>query len=355
MNEQTSASGENGNNDAQARSRRDRLRRLLLVLVPLGFIIAGAAYYFLSSGHESTENAYVDAGQVIIRAKITGTVVSVEVKENQQVRKGDVLFRIKPGRFEVAVAEAEAELARVRQEVGALQASVGEGQAELAAARERHAFAQREMARQKQLLAEGIASQSQYDAAALAVREAREQIASLEQQNVGRVARLGGNTRLPVEQQAEVRAAMATLRQKQLDLEDTIVRAPQDGIVTKVHQLQVGDYVTASQPLFTLVGTDVWIEANFKENQLEHMRVGQPVEIEIDAFPDAEISGHVASFSPGTGNVFAVLPAENATGNWVKVVQRLPVQITLDKVPKDVVLHAGLSAQVTVDTGADEK
>jgi membrane fusion protein (multidrug efflux system) len=355
VNEQTSASGENGDNALQDRSRRDRLRLLLLVLVPLAFILGGLAYYLLSSRYESTENAYVDAGQVIIRAKVTGTVVSVEVKENQQVRKGDVLFRIKPGRFEVALAEAEAELARVRQEVGAMRASVGEGQAELSAARERHAFAQRELARQKQLLAEGIASQSQYDAAALAVREARERIASLEQQNVGRVARLGGNASLPVDQQAEVRAAMATLRQKQLDLEDTIVRAPQDGIVTKVHQLQVGDYVTASQPLFALVGTDVWIEANFKENQLEHMRVGQPVAIEIDAFPDAEIRGHIASFSPGTGNVFAVLPAENATGNWVKVVQRLPVQIALDKVPREVVLHAGLSAQVTVDTGAAGK
>jgi len=130
-----------------------------------------------------------------------------------------------------------------------------------------------------------------------------------------------------------------------------VVRAPQDGIVTKVNQLQVGDYVQASKPVFTLAGTHLWIEANFKENQLDRMRVGQPATYKIDAFPDLKLHGRLVSFSPGTGNTFSLLPPENATGNWVKVVQRLPVEFSIDNPPAGVPLHAGLSVDVTVDTG----
>jgi membrane fusion protein, multidrug efflux system len=130
-----------------------------------------------------------------------------------------------------------------------------------------------------------------------------------------------------------------------------VVRAPQDGIVTRVHQLQVGNYVTAGRTVFMLSGTRFWVQANFKESQLRYMRTGQPAVVEIDAFPDHKLKARVASFSPGTGNSFAILPAENATGNWVKVVQRLPVEIALDEVPADLPLHAGLSVEVVVDTG----
>ena len=125
----------------------------------------------------------------------------------------------------------------------------------------------------------------------------------------------------------------------------------QDGIVTHVNQLQVGDYVSAAKPVFTLVGAHIWVEANFKENQLDHMRVGQPATLAIDAFPDLHLRGHLRSFSPGTGNSFALLPPENATGNWVKVSQRLPVEFEIDNPPTDIPLHAGLSVDVTVDTG----
>jgi membrane fusion protein (multidrug efflux system) len=141
------------------------------------------------------------------------------------------------------------------------------------------------------------------------------------------------------------------LDQARLNLSYTVVRARQDGIVTKVDQLQVGDYVSAGKPVFTLAGTRIWVEANFKENQLDHMRIGQTVRFKVDAFPDLALTGRVASFSPGTGNSFALLPAENATGNWVKVVQRLPVELDVDRLPADMPLHAGLSVEVTVDTG----
>ena len=130
-----------------------------------------------------------------------------------------------------------------------------------------------------------------------------------------------------------------------------MVHAAQDGIVTKVNQLQVGSYVAASKPVFTLAGTKLWVEGNFKEDQLAHMRVGQRATFRVDAFPDLKLTGRLASFSPGTGNSFSLLPAENATGNWVKVVQRLPVEFSIDQLPRDVPLHAGLSVEVTVDTG----
>jgi membrane fusion protein (multidrug efflux system) len=148
-----------------------------------------------------------------------------------------------------------------------------------------------------------------------------------------------------------VQQALAAYRRARLALDDTVVRAPQDGIVTRVHQLQVGSYVTASRPVFVMTGKRFWVQANFKENQLRYMRVGQPATVTIDAFSGRKLKAHIASFSPGTGNSFSLLPAENATGNWVKVVQRLPVEIALDEVPADLPLHAGLSAEVTVDTG----
>jgi membrane fusion protein (multidrug efflux system) len=185
----------------------------------------------------------------------------------------------------------------------------------------------------------------------LAARTASQQIQTNFQQNASVQASLAGDVARPVSQQPGVRRAQAALDRARLNLGYTTVRAAQDGVVTKVDQLQVGDYVSASSPVFSLVGDRLWVEANFKENQLRYMRLGQTATIKVDAFPDRHLTARVTSFSPGTGNSFAVLPAENATGNWVKVVQRLPVELTIDRVPADIPLHAGLSVDVTVDTG----
>ena len=155
----------------------------------------------------------------------------------------------------------------------------------------------------------------------------------------------------PVELQPTVRRAAAQVDRARIAVTDSVIRASIDGVVTKVHQLQPGTYVTPGRPVFMLAATKYWVTANFKENQLRYMRVGQPATIKVDAFPDYELKGHVESFSPGTGNAFSILPAENATGNWVKVVQRLPVQIAIDQVPAGMPLHMGLSAEVSVDTG----
>jgi membrane fusion protein (multidrug efflux system) len=330
---------------------RQRLRVPLLI-GGLVVALAAALYFYLQGGrYESTDNAYLQSGLVAIAANVSGPVIAVEVRENQPVKRGQLLFRIDPEPYATRVAEAEAALAQARTDVLSMRADFRRQQAEIAAARDRLDYAEREAARQQKLLAEGISSQNQYDQARLAAQNAEQAIETSRQQGESVRASLAGDVGGPVDAHPRVRKAIADLARARLDLGYTDVRAPQDGIVTKVNQLQVGSYVTASRPVFTLAGRRLWVEANFKEDQLTYMRVGQKATVEIDAYPDMSLHGHVASFSPGTGNSFALLPPENATGNWVKVVQRLPVQIELDDTPMDEPLHAGLSAEVTVDTG----
>lgn len=337
--------------DGGTTSLKRRLRRPLLLLAPVVVVIALLYFYLTGGRYESTDNASLQTGQVSIASNVSGTVIAVEVGENQRVRKGQVLFRIDPATYRAAVQQAEAQLAVARTDVGALQADYQEKQADLQGAEARLAFARTEAARQKSLLGEGIASRAQYDAAELAVRTAQQDIGAARAKAQSVRANLAGAVGGPVAAQPAVRSAQAALDRARIALDDTVVRAPQDGIVTRVHQLQVGDYVTAARPVFVMTGLRYWVQANFKESQLRYMRVGQPVKVEIDAFPDLDLRGRIASFSPGTGNSFSLLPAENATGNWVKVVQRLPVEIALDRVPADLPLHTGLSADVTVDTG----
>lgn len=332
-------------------ARRSRLRLPLLLAAPV-FAVAIGLFFYLSGGrYQSTDNGYIQAGLVPVAASVSGPVVAVMVHNNQRVRAGDILFRIDPAPFQAAVDEAAAELANARAQVSSLRANYREGEAGLAAARARLAYAEREAARQKSLLAEGISSQNQYDQAVLAAQTARQQIQTSVQQNAGVAATLTGSVDAPTAAQPAVQRAQAALERARLNLGYTVVRAAQDGIVTKVDQLQRGSYVTAAKPVFTLAGTRLWVEGNFKEDQLNHMRVGQRTTFHVDAFPDLELTGRLTSFSPGTGNSFALLPAENATGNWVKVVQRLPVEFSIDRVPPGVPLHAGLSVEVKVDTG----
>ncbi|HEX7871412.1 MAG TPA: HlyD family secretion protein [Sphingobium sp.] len=334
-----------------AAARKAALRKPLLLLAPVAVVIAILYFYLTGGRFESTDNAQLQTAQVAISANLSGQVTSVEVEENQRVKAGQVLFRIRPDTYLAAVAEAEAQLATARTDVGALRADYRERQSDAQAAQAQLVYAEREAARQKSLLAEGISSQQQVDQAVLAVSTAKDGIAAAQAKADSTRASLSGDVDAPVEMQPAVRRAFAALGRARIALNDTVVRAPQDGVVTRVHQLQVGSYVTALRPLFVMTGTRFWVQANFKESQLRYMRIGQPVEVEIDAFPDTKLRGRIASFSPGTGNSFALLPAENATGNWVKVVQRLPVEVTLDDVPTGIPLHAGLSADVTVDTG----
>jgi len=210
------------------------------------------------------------------------------------------------------------------------------------------AFADREAVRQKALMDAGVASRDQYEAAQHTADLAHQQIATAQTQLAQALANLGGGD-VTAANHPTVLTAKAAADRARLNVSYGTIVAPQDGVVTRVEQLQVGSYVNPAETLFWLVSGRPWVEANFKEDQLAKMRVGQPATIKVDAYPDHPFKGHVESFSPGSGQAFSPLPAQNATGNWVKVVQRLPVRIAFDEPPPDMAGRAGLSAVVTVD------
>ena len=321
---------------------------LLGPLVAIGVVL----YFYLAGGRfEATDDAYVMSARVAISANVGGRVVELAVHDNQPVRKGDLLYRLDDAPYRIAVDEAQAQLSSAVLQVESLKASYLQRQSELASARDTLAYQKNELERQRRLIASGISSQSQLDRASHAADAARTQLGGVEHEIAAVIAQLGGDPNIDPARHPTVRQAQAALDRARLNLSYTTVTAPSDGVVTRVEQLQVGSYVAASTPVFALVSThDIWLEANFKEDQLGHMRAGQYAAVKIDSYPGVKFTGNVVSVSPGTGSQFSVLPPENATGNWVKVVQRLPVRIELERVDPDFPLHAGLSANVAVDT-----
>jgi membrane fusion protein (multidrug efflux system) len=328
-----------------------RLRLPLMIGGPVLAVIVVFIFYLTGGRYEGTDDAYVQTASVAVSSNVAGRVLEVNVRDNQAVHKGDVLFRLDDEPFRIAVEEAAAQLSSARLQVESLKASYRQRQAEAASARETVEFQKRETDRQQRLLTAGISSQLQVDRAVHALEGARTQLAAAEQETNAVVANLGGNPNIEAERHPTVQHAQAVLDRAKLNLSYTVIKAPSDGIVTRVEQLQAGTYISASAAVFALVvADDTWIEANFKENQLTHMRVGQQVEVHVDSYPGKKFDGTVVSVSPGTGSQFSLLPAENATGNWVKVVQRLPVRIELRDFDPEFPLHGGLSATVNVDT-----
>ena len=329
-----------------------RWRWPLIIGGPL-LIALVVAYFIVTGGRtETTDNAYVQIAKAPVAPSIAGRVTDIYVHENQFVRRGQVLFRLDIRDMEANAEAAAATVANTALQVKAQRASYQQQVAMVQAAKDQLAYATTEANRQKNLANVGVSSQAQVDQANQAVRAARQQLNAAQQQAAEALANLNGDPNLAPQRAPAVMQAQAQLDKAKLNVSYGTVVAPADGIVTRVDQMPVGTYLNASQTGFWLLSGQPWIEANFKEDQLAHMKVGQPVSIKVDAYPDADIKGHVASFSPGTGQAFSALPAQNATGNWVKVVQRLPVRISFDKPPPDMAGRAGLSAKVTVDVRA---
>ena len=333
------------------KTRLQRLRWPLMSLAAIAVLGGGTYFYIKGSRYQSTDDAYAQAATVSISADVGGRVSEVEVRDNELVHRGATLFKLDDAPFRIAVSDAAARLADMRLQIESLKSTYRQRQVELRAARDTQSYAQQQYDRQKRLIASGIASQAQFDQAAHALDAARQQVANVQQQIGVALANLGGDPNIAPERHPLVAQSQAALDRAQLNLSYTVISAPTDGVVAKVEQLQVGDTIAASAPVFVLVSTrDVWIEANFKEVQLARMRPGQAATIEIDRYPGRRFAAEVTSVSPSTGSQFSLLPPENATGNWVKVVQRVPVRLQLADADAGFLLQAGLSANVTVDT-----
>jgi membrane fusion protein, multidrug efflux system len=315
-------------------------------------VLGGGTYFYIEGGrYQSTDDAYAQAATVSVSANVGGRVSEIDVRDNDLVQRGATLFRLDDAPFRIAVSDAAAHLADTRLQIESLKSTYRQRLVELRAARDTQSYAKQQYDRQTRLLASGITSQAQFDQASHALDAARQQVANVQQQIGVALADLGGDPNIAPERHPRVEQAQAALDRAQLNLSYTVIDAPADGIVAKVEQLQVGDTIEASTPVFALVSVhDVWIEANFKEVQLARMRPGQTATVEIDRYPGERFSAKVTSVSPSTGSQFSMLPPENATGNWVKVVQRVPVRLQLTQVDPGLLLQAGLSANVTVDT-----
>jgi len=328
-----------------------RLRRPLLVGVPLLLALGGAAGYWVDRPFVSTDDAFVRATKGSINARVSGQVVEIAVRDNQVVHKGQLLFRVDPEPYRIAVEQAEAGLGSAGLQVKGLKATYRQELADLQSARDLAQFDEREFDRKRNLLASDFTSRSAYEQSETDFKVAQQHIASAQQQLSNTVAALDGDPNIAINRHPTVRAAQAQLDKARLDLAYATVVAPDDGIVARVDDLQLGDFVTSGAAVFSMLSTNrIWVEANFRETGLTHMRPGQPATVMVDAYPGHSFKAHVVSMSPGTGSDFAVLPPENATGNWVKVVQRLPVRLEFDTIDPQRPLYSGISVRARIDT-----
>jgi membrane fusion protein (multidrug efflux system) len=332
-----------------------RWRRLaLMISLPLLLVGAGVTYYILNDHYVSTDNAYVQQNKVSVSAEVGGRIVEVAVKENQRINAGDLLFRIDPEPYRIAVAQADATIAAAQVRRVGMETAFGVSGNDIESAREDISFYEKEYRRQSELMERGFTTTARLQAAEHALSDARSKLAEAEGDAERARASLASGSAAPGQDPAI--AAGSVQRQKALlDLARTEIYAPVSGTVSQADRLQVGQMMITGLPAVSIVARDrSWVKANFKETDLENMRIGQPAEISFDAYPELKLRGYVASIGAGTGSEFSVLPAQNATGNWVKVTQRVPVRITFDDKSSRAMI-AGLSAHVRIDTGRNGK
>ena len=331
-----------------------RYRRfLLMVVLPMAAAIGGIAFYVHGGRYVGTDDAYVGAQKVLVTPDISGKIDKVVVKEGQIVKQGDVLFEIDPVPFRLAVDQAKAQLAQAQTTYDNLVANVKIYGQMLDLAQQGIDLKQRDVERKQALVKNNFGSQLDLDNASNALVTAGAQAQFVRQQLSNAKTQLLGKPELPLEEFPPYVQAKAKLDDAERNLDHTVLRAPMGGVATQVDQIQLGRFVAAGTPVFSIVDISrPWIDANPKESDLTYVTVGQPVTLEVDAFPNHVFKGKIGSLSPGTGAQFAILPPQNATGNFVKVVQRVPVRIYFDETDKYVKkLKAGMSVYATIDTG----
>lgn len=340
--------------EAPARPARSLRKTLLMLSVPLLLVAGAGGWWLTGADQESTENAYLHQARISVAPTVGGRVVSVSVKELQPVKAGDLLFQVDPQPYELAVAQAEAALNGARLQVLQLKAALAQAEAQSTLAADEATYQEGELTRQVGLSGKGVTSTSALDETRHASRQARERAEVAKLTAGAALAALGGDPDAATDDHPAVRAAIAELERAQYNLSVTRVTAPADGVIYQAASFHEGVMLAAGQPVFSLVETgEAWVDANFKETQLGDIAQGQLAEIVFDAAPGQTFRGTVEAIGAGTGAEFSLLPAQNATGNWVKVTQRVPVRISLDDPAGAAKLASGLSAEVTVFTSAD--
>ena len=326
----------------EPRNRKPIARIALMLIVPLLLLIGGGYYWLASGGSVSTDDAAIKQDIVSVSAQVNGPIIEVAARNGQRVRKGDLLFRIDPAPYRVALEQARAQLAAAQLQNRELRTEVAGTGGDIIGSQADLEIKRRAMARQAALLKQGFTTRSDYDDAVAEVRKSETDLAN------ARARAANAGAAIAPGEQPNVAAAVAAIDKARLDLSRTEVRAPMDGKVENADRLQVGQAVVIGVGMLSLVHSeDAWVEANFKEKDVGRMVPGQKATIEVDAYPGVDFRGHVQSIGAGTGAEFALLPAQNANGNWVKVVQRVPVRIVFDRHPARPMI-AGLSTTVTV-------
>ncbi|MCC8953650.1 HlyD family secretion protein [Bradyrhizobium sp. Pear77] len=332
-------------------SKKSRKRILMFALLPVALIVGG--YFYVTGGAVmSTDNAYVQADMVGLSTDVSGIVTDVLVHDNQKVAKGDVLFKLDDLPFRLALDRAEAQIGNTRNDLVALQASYRNMQSQVEQARTDVDFNNVNFKRQQQLITNDFTPRATFDAARNTLQASQQKLASLEAQLAGIAANLNGNPDAPIEDHPRYKDALAARSEAARQLSHTVVKAPFAGIVTNVPSLQPGQYLAASATAFNIVSTDhVWVQASPKETELTYVKPGQKVTVDVDSYPGERWVGTVESISPASASSFSLLPAENTSGNWVKVVQRIPMRIRVNNAPGKPPLRVGMSVELNVDTG----